>query len=559
MEPWEVAQVVEQIWVDVDSLTNPHVREIVVRLLNLVEKVAAENRRLGEENERLKEEIRCLRGDAKMPRPRPPAANVSSEKERKERPPNEPAQPKPDHRTFKDVPVHEEEICPVDPQQLPADAVFVGYEDVVVQDLKIEPHNIKFRQEIWYSPSLERHFHGCLPPGYVGEFGPQLKSLMIALKYAAGTSERGVRELVENFGVQISPASVSNVFLQTAELFHGEKSDIYRAGLESTCYQQIDDTSANVGGQYWHTHIVCNPMYTAYFTTKRKDRLTVLDVLRDFAPRTYRLNEETRQLLEEFHVPQKWLARLAELPPDRDLTQAEMDELLAEWFPHPEKGQTCRARILEAAAIASYHHQQEIVVPILVCDDAGQFKLVTEKLALCWIHEGRHYKQFSPVVPLHQQKLAEFVERYWDFYGQLQAYRQQPEAAEGERLSAEFDRLFSTHTGYDDLDERIAKTGSKKGSLLTVLEHPQVPLHNNESELGARVSARRRDVSLHTQNARGTRAMDTYTTIVQTAKKLGVSAYAYLHDRISCRFALPSLASLILARAPPLGFCHRTD
>jgi hypothetical protein len=33
--------------------------------------------------------------------------------------------------------------------------------------------------------------------------------------------------------------------------------------------------------------------------------------------------------------------------------------------------------------------------------------------------------------------------------------------------------------------------------LLTVLEHPQVPLHNNQSELGTRVSARRRDVSLH--------------------------------------------------------------
>jgi hypothetical protein len=77
---------------------------------------------------------------------------------------------------------------------------------------------------------------------------------------------------------------------------------------------------------------------------------------------------------------------------------------------------------------------------------------------------------------------------------------------------------------------------------------------HGEKELGARVSARRRDVSLQTRNARGTRAMDTFTTIVQTAKKLGVSAYAYFYDRISRRNLFPSLASLIRvhAHSPPL-------
>jgi hypothetical protein len=39
--------------------------------------------------------------------------------------------------------------------------------------------------------------------------------------------------------------------------------------------------------------------------------------------------------------------------------------------------------------------------------------------------------------------------------------------------------------------------------------------------------------------------MDIFTTLVQTSKKLGVSAYAYLRDRISRRFELPSLAKSI--------------
>ena len=309
-----------------------------------------------------------------------------------------------------------------------------------------------------------------------------------------------------------------------------------------------------MNGEPWHTHIVCNPYYTAYFTTEQKDRLTVLDILRDFAPRSYRFNAEAMRLLETLGAPKWLLARLAEVEQDRDFTQAEMDALLAEWFPLPEKGQAHRIHILEAGAIASYHDQQEIPVPILICDDAGQFKLLTEFLGLCWIHDGRHYKKLSPVVPLHQQKLSDFTERYWDYYGQLQTYRQAPTAAERDRLSTEFDHLFSTRTGYDALDDRIAKTRGKKEYLLTVLEHPEVPLHNNASELGARVSARRRDVSLQTRNARGTRAMDTFTTIVQTAKKLGVSAYAYFYDRISRRNLFPSLASLIRvhAHSPPL-------
>ncbi len=72
---------------------------------------------------------------------------------------------------------------------------------------------------------------------------------------------------------------------------------------------------------------------------------------------------------------------------------------------------------------------------------------------------------------------------------------------------------------------------------------PMIPLHNNGSELKARVSARRRDVSLHSRSVRGVRAMDIFTTIVQTAKLHSVSAYAYFRDRINQRFVLPSLAA----------------
>jgi hypothetical protein len=48
------------------------------------------------------------------------------------------------------------------------------------------------------------------------------------------------------------------------------------------------------------------------------------------------------------------------------------------------------------------------VVKLPVCDDAGQPKAITEEVALCWVHDGRHYKKLMPVCEPHQKLLVEF-------------------------------------------------------------------------------------------------------------------------------------------------------
>ncbi len=84
-----------------------------------------------------------------------------------------------------------------------------------------------------------------------------------------------------------------------------------------------------------------------------------------------------------------------------------------------------------------------------------------------------------------------------------------------------------------------------------VLKYPWLPLHNNDSELGARVEKRRQDVSLHTISEAGTTAKDAFLTIVQTAKKLGVNAFEYINDRVSKNFSMPALSGLIIEKAMP--------
>ena len=191
------------------------------------------------------------------------------------------------------------------------------------------------------------------------------------------------------------------------------------------------------------------------------------------------------------------------------------------------------------------------MVRTLLSDDAPQFKRLTEEQGLCWIHEGRHYNRLSPIVPFNVDELEKFKNRFWDYYRDLLEYKKDPKPGTAERLSSEFDTLFSTKTGYDALDERIEKTRSKKKELLLVLKYPWLPLHNNDAELGARVEKRRQDVSLQTKSEDGTTAKDSFLTITQTAKKLGVNAYRYIYDRVSKTFSMPALSDLILQNALP--------
>ncbi|MGI8915330.1 MAG: hypothetical protein ACR2JY_16365, partial [Chloroflexota bacterium] len=112
--------------------------------------------------------------------------------------------------------------------------------------------------------------------------------------------------------------------------------------------------------------------------------------------------------------------------------------------------------------------------------------------------------------------------------------------------------LFATVTGYAALDDRITKTRAKRDCLLLVLEHPELPLHNNPAELAARSRVRKRDVSFGPRTDDGIRAWDTFATLAATATKLGVSLSGYFRDRLSGAPQLPSLASLISLRAPAL-------
>ncbi len=545
-----IQNIIADLHSETASLSDPKTKAIFNGLLNLVDRLYSENESLGEENQQLKDEVNRLKGEQGKPtiKANTQQSDHSSEQERQGGDDsNKDAKKKKRQRKPKlgNVKIDREQTCPIDNSILPEDAQFKGYSDIVIQDIKIITDNVKYRREMYYSPSENKTYLGELPFDVAGkgEYGVGVRSLIPLLKSECHLSERCILEFFQNFGIEVSSAYISNQWTKGYTDFHQEKADIFEAGLFSTPYQQIDDTGARVKGQNHYTQIICNPFYSAYFTTQRKDRLTVLDVLRNSAPREFLYNAEAIRLLDRFKLAKK--IRLAvdqQLEKDTCYDEKTMTSLLDMIKLGPQQ----RTRIMEACAITAYREQKvKPVIKIMMCDDAPQFKLLTEEITLCWIHDGRHYKKLNPVVPLHETLRDAFLTEYWLYYHQLLAYKEVPDPKRAGELAQQFDTLFATRTGYQQLDERIAKTDAKRKELLLVLKYPELPLHNNASELGARVQARARDISLHTMSEDGTKIKDTFMTISQTAKKLGVRTYDYIRDRVSGELKLPSLAQLI--------------
>ena len=536
---------------DLNAIQDENARQLIRRLLNLIEKLSADLRDKQAEIQALRDENNHLKGEQGKPKVKankPQPAGVSqhsSEKERKKK--------RVRHKASKkaEIKIDREEVVKVKQEKLPADAKYKGLVETVVQDILLKTDNVRFWKEKYYSASKKKTYLAKLPRGYEGQFGPGVKALIPALYFGMGASEPKILEFIENIGLRMSKGQLSNLLIADQDEFHAESDAVYESGLRSSTYQQSDSTLTRVNGQNQNCHVVCNPVYTAYRTLPHKDRLSVLDVLRNGRPRRFRLNQNALDCLANVPLSQATRQNLAAWCSELEMDETKFQEHLTCLLPN--LGKQARKEIIDAAAIAAYWAETDWpVIETLVCDDAPQYNKLTRWLALCWVHEGRPYKKLTPVVPLHRELLDGFLKRFWDYYHELLDYKQNPNATECARLETAFDNLFATQTGYEALDERIAKTRAKKTSLLLVLKHPEIPLHNNASELGGRRRVRKRDVSFGPRTETGRHAWDTFMTLAETARKLNVSFYAYMRDRITGAGTIPPLAELVTQAAAKL-------
>lgn len=554
MKRQEIKKVLNELTADIDSIADKKAVGIIKVLVNLVEILAEENALLREKNQHLMDEINHLKGEKGKPEFRKQKKydddesdnnNHSSEEERKIR--SDKRDKKAKNKKSQTVKIDRQVMVEFDKANLPNDAKFKGYEKRIVQDLKIITDNVEIILPTYYSRSLKKTFIAPLPMEYQGsEFGPGIKSLVITLYRDSGMTIPAIERFLKTFAIQISRSTISDMLIEKHDYFHQEKEDIIDAGLKATTYQHLDDTGSRVNGKNHYTHTLCNSYFTAYFTRPKKDRMTILEFLCR-GELKFLFNQDAFDLMAELGLPTKQLHRIHPMIQQEAMTRGDMDALLQKLFPNPKKHSTNRRIIFESSAII-YYQQSDGAVLYLICDDAPQFNKISKHLALCWIHEGRHYKKLNPLSNFSQKCVDDFIEKFWDYYNALLTYKQNPTDKISWKLSGQFDSLFTTKTGYDALDQRIAMTLAKKDSLLLVLTYPFLPLHNNPAELGARVQARIRGINLQTISENGTKTKDTFATIVQTARKLRVNLYQYIYDRVSRKFKMPSLAEMIMTQ-----------
>lgn len=123
-------------------------REAILHLLNLIETLKSENDRLRDENQHLRDEVNRLKGEQGKPNikakqkraSKQTSTNYSSEQERRQ--PSERRK----RRKNDEIKIDREQVLEVDPDILPDDAEFKGYEGVTVQDIIIKTDNVRFRK-----------------------------------------------------------------------------------------------------------------------------------------------------------------------------------------------------------------------------------------------------------------------------------------------------------------------------------------------------------------------------------------------------------------------------
>jgi Transposase IS66 family len=535
---------------------------LVEALLRVIEELAATNQQLRTtiqhqqlRIEQLEDEVRRLKRLPDKPKRKPapsplndPSGPPSAAGETKAKPNTadgkRPGSAK--RSKTRDLVIHEEVPLPLD--GLPDGSRFLGSRDFTVQDLRLEPHNTRYRRARYQLPN-GTIATAALPPDVTSHFGPTLRQYALYQHFHNHVTQPLLHEELLELGVDISAGQVNRLLTEGHEAYYQEKDSLLPAAREVSTYLQTDDTSARHRGKAGHTLHIGNDLFASFFTTDTKSRVNFLKIL--LTPHQgYLFNGDALFYLECFELPQKLLARLRAdtggLYEDDASWEAQLDAWEIRSAEH-------RRLLTEGALWANVLALDLYSDLVFVSDDAAQFKLLAFLHALCWVHMERHVAQLIPLNA--EQRAAHEAARdaIWDYYQRLKAYRESPTPARRARLEADFDRLFLNDTGWPELNEVLQKIHGKKLELLLVLDHPEIPLHNNLSENDIRQYVKKRKISAGTRSDAGRRCRDTFLSLKTTCRKLGITFWRYLQDRIQGLHDIPPLADLIRRKAAELA------
>jgi hypothetical protein len=180
-----------------------------------------------------------------------------------------------------------------------------------------------------------------------------------------------------------------------------------------------------------------------------------------------------------------------------------------------------------------------------ISDDAPNFVDLTKNHQLCWVHEIRKYKLCEVFKRIESETLEKLLHEWRKFYGLLQEFKLKETRELRLKIRSEFKRICFSFTLVKPLDEQLRRTWENREGLLLFLKYPQLPLQNNLAERDIRERVIKRKISLQNRSLGGLRSWDLMLSLASTCRKLNLSFWNYLEDRITKREAIPYLGKLV--------------
>ena len=525
---------------NIDALSTAELKALVVQLLG---QVSALSRVVAEQ----RDEIARLKGLKGRPdiKPNVPPSGM----EKASRPVTDASMP--GHRgggpkTQRRV-IHEDRVVKA---AVPAGLRFKGYANFVVQDLVLRVHTVRYRRERWVTPDGAT-VTAALPAAVTGHFGPALHRFLLAQYHQGQVTVARLLEQVRSIGIDLSKRHLVRLLIDGQDLFRDEARDVLRAGLETARWITVDDTGARHKSRNGFCTQIGNDDFTWFGTTGSKSRLNFLQCLRA-GHSDYSINDAALAYMGERSLSCSATALLANHPvrqfADEDAWMTHLQALgLADLkvLPDPVGIAT------EGALWGSITAHGFLCEAVVVSDDAGQFNVGHH--ALCWVHAERLVHKLDAFT--EERRRIQRVVRglIWWFYRDLLAFKRDPTARRRAEMRARFDRIFKRETGFVMLDRLLKRLHANKAELLAVLDRPEIPLHTNGSENDIRCQVTKRKISGGTRSGDGRACRDAFLGLAKTCRKLGVSFWDYLGDRLAVPdvIAVPPLPSLVRKRAAP--------
>ena len=446
---------------------------------------------------------------------------------------------------FKDLAIDETKV--LRPDAIPDGAKFLGYKSFIQQELQFDVVNIRYRRAR-YQLADGSIAIAPRPDHLKGHYGPKLRCFILYQYFQNQVTQPLILQQLNEFGIKMSTGQLSRMLTEGHDQFHQEKDALLPAAREVSEYFQNDDTTARHLGKNGHTLHIGNDLFATFFTSMSKSRINFLKILQ-MPYHDYVLGKDALAYLEYYDLPKKLREQLA-----ADLkgktwiwedTQ-QWDRQLGEWGITNEEH---RRIVTESGLWGSLMEHELYVDQPMLSDGAAQFKLFGFAHGLCWLHAERVVARLIPLTKREQRAYDKARDSIWHYYQRLKAYRDVPTEQKKQRLEKRFDELFLAETGWEALNAAMLKIHGKKTELVLVLEHPELPLHNNLSENDIRQFAKLRKISGSTRSDSGLRARDTFISLKTTCRKLGLSFWQYLQDRINGLNLIPSLSEIIRGKA----------